>query len=89
MTPKTNLNQLFALNRPGLGDLGNSVYNQRLSILRGDSVPGILIVFSLLFIATVTAWYHRKAGIALFMVFLVVALAVFLQHATDHLGLHF
>ncbi len=52
-------------------------------------MPGILIAFSLLFIATVTAWYHCKAGIALFMVFLVVALAVFLQHATDHLGLHF
>lgn len=52
-------------------------------------MPGILIAFSLLFIATVTAWYHRKAGIVLFIIFLVVALVVFRHHATDHLGLHF
>lgn len=51
-------------------------------------MPGILIAFTLLLAATLTAWYHRKAGIVLFVIFLMVAFAVFLHHATDSLGLH-
>jgi hypothetical protein len=52
-------------------------------------MPGILIAFCLLFAATVTAWFHRRAAIGLFLVFMLFSLLVFLHHASDSLALHF
>ncbi|WP_198150411.1 MULTISPECIES: DUF5993 family protein [Francisella] len=51
-------------------------------------MPGILISFTLLFVAVLTAWFNRCWGIITFSIFLVVAGLVFFHHATNHLSIY-
>ncbi|MED7820191.1 MULTISPECIES: DUF5993 family protein [unclassified Francisella] len=48
-------------------------------------MPGILISLIMLLISIVTAWFNRRYGIIVFIIFLVVASLVFLYHATEQL----